>query len=124
VLAYSRYTLIDNTLLDFLDFLNSQNLGIVCAAAHAMGLLTNAGPPPWHPASNEQKELTQKARNLCKDRSVELGKLAMYYTMKLNEVSTFLTGMQTRQLLATNLTALYDGLNAKEQEVLQHLREK
>ncbi|KAL7730987.1 hypothetical protein ACLKA6_014214 [Drosophila palustris] len=123
VLVYARYTLTDNTLLDYLDFFKSQNMGVVCAAAHALGLLTNAGPPAWHPASNEQKELVRQASKVCKDRDVELGKLAMYYTSQLNEVSTFLTGMQTRQLLATNLAAAYDGLNAKEQEVLQHLRE-
>ncbi|XP_034487409.1 L-galactose dehydrogenase [Drosophila innubila] len=123
VLTYARYTLIDNTLLEYLDFFKSQNMGIVCAAAHAMGLLTNAGPPAWHPASDKQKELAHQASVVCKDRDVELGKLAMYYTIQLKEVSTFLTGMQTRQLLASNLAAVHDGLNAKEQEVLQHLRE-
>ncbi|KAH8403406.1 hypothetical protein KR215_003679 [Drosophila sulfurigaster] len=123
VLVYARYTLTDHSLLDYLDFFKSQNLGIVCAAAHALGLLTNAGPQPWHPASDDQKQVAQRASKVCKDRGVELGKLAMYYTIQLSDVSTFLTGMQTRQLLKTNLSAFYDGLNAQEQEVLQHLRE-
>jgi len=56
---------------------------------------------------------------------VELGKLAMYYTMSgLPEVSTFLTGMQTRQLLRINLDANEVGLSDKEQEVLRYLKEK
>ncbi|EDW66645.1 uncharacterized protein Dvir_GJ23713 [Drosophila virilis] len=123
VLTYARYTLADNTLLDYLDYFKSQNLGIICAAAHSLGLLTNAGPQPWHPASDEQKKIARKAAKLCKKEGVELGKLAMYYTIQLRDVSTFLVGNQTRQLLQMNLAAFYDGLSAKEQEVLQHLRE-
>lgn len=124
MLIYARYTLSDNTLLEYLEYFKSQQLGIICAAAHALGMLTNAGPQSWHPAPKEQKQLAQQAAQLCRDRGVELGKLAMYYTIQLDDVATFLTGMQTRELLNTNLTAFYSGLDAKEQEVLQHIREK
>jgi len=125
VLTYARYTLTDETLLKYLDFFKSQNLGVICAAAHALGLLTNGGPQPWHPASADQKAIARKAAEICKERGVELGKLAMFYTMKgLPEVSTFLTGMQTRQLLRINLEAFEQGLSDKEQEVLQYLKEK
>ncbi|KAH8265291.1 hypothetical protein KR038_003420 [Drosophila bunnanda] len=124
VLTYARYTLVDNTLLEYLDFFKSQNLGIICAAAHALGLLTNGGPQPWHPASEEQKAIARKASEVCRERGVELGKLAMYHTMNgLPEVSTFLTGMQTRQLLRINLEAAELGLSDKEQEVLRYLGE-
>ncbi|KAH8243803.1 hypothetical protein KR032_010233 [Drosophila birchii] len=124
VLTYARYTLIDNTLLEYLDFFKSQNLGVICAAAHALGLLTNGGPQPWHPASEEQKAIARKASEVCRERGVELGKLAMFHTIKgLPEVSTFLTGMQTRQLLRINLEAAELGLSDKEQEVLRYLGE-
>ncbi|EDW97025.1 L-galactose dehydrogenase [Drosophila yakuba] len=124
VLTYARYTLADETLLEYLEFFKSQNLGVICAAAHALGLLTNAGPQPWHPASDEQKAIARKASEVCKERGVELGKLAMYYTMSgLPEVSTFLTGMQTRQLLRINLDAFEVGLSDKEQEVLRYLKQ-
>lgn len=124
VLIYARYTLSDNTLLEYLDYFKSQNLGIICAAAHALGMLTNAGPQSWHPAPKEQKQLAQQAAQVCRDRGVELGKLAMYYTIQLADVATFLTGMQTRELLDINLNAFYNGLDAKEQEVLQYIKEK
>ncbi|XP_030374395.1 L-galactose dehydrogenase [Scaptodrosophila lebanonensis] len=123
VLCYARYTLTDDTLLEYLDYFKSQELGIVCAAAHALRLLTNAGPPAWHPASDEQKQLVRKAANVCRDREVELGKLAMHFAMQLDGVSTFLTGMQTREWLELNLDAFHNGLSGKEQEVLQYLRE-
>ncbi|XP_036334228.1 L-galactose dehydrogenase-like [Rhagoletis pomonella] len=123
VLTYTRYSLLDDSLKSYLDFFQQQNLGIVCASGHALGLLTNAGPQAWHPAGEEIKEICRKAANICKEANVELGKLAMHYFMQLDGVSTFLTGMQTRQLLDINLAAYYDGLNKKEQEVLQLLRD-
>ncbi|EDW34434.1 GL21588 [Drosophila persimilis] len=102
-------------------YIATKNLGVISAAAHGLGLLTNAGPPPWHPATDEQKALGRKAAAVCLQRGVELGKLALYYSMKLGEVSTFLTGMQTRQLLQINLAAFEQGLTEKEQEVLLYL---
>ncbi|EDV30247.1 uncharacterized protein Dana_GF23185 [Drosophila ananassae] len=123
VLTYCRYTLADETLLEYLDFFKSQNLGQICAAAHGLGLLTNGGPQPWHPAGADQKAIARKASDICKERGVELGKLAFYYTAKgLPDVSTFLTGMQTRELLKINLEAALLGLSDKEQEVLEYLR--
>lgn len=98
-------------------------MGIICAAAHAVGLLTNGGPQPWHPCSDEQKLLCRQAANICKEANIELGKLAMYHCMQLNGPATFLIGMQTRHLLAINLDAFYNGLTKKEQEVLQLLKE-
>lgn len=124
VLTYARYTLLDDSLVDYMDFFKSQNLGIICAAAHALGMLTNAGPQPWHPAGDDQKAIARQAAEECIKREVQLGKLAMYYTIQLRDVSTFLVGNQTRQLLQTNLAAFYHGLSKQEQEVLQHLREK
>lgn len=122
VLSYSRYTLLDDTLKSYLDFFKKENLGIVCAAGLAMGLLTNSGPQPWHPATNDIKELCQKAANICKNANVELGKLALYYFMQLDGPTTFLTGMQTRPLLDATMSVYYNGLDEKEQEVLKLLR--
>uniref|UniRef100_A0A0C9PJ04 ARA2_3 protein n=1 Tax=Fopius arisanus TaxID=64838 RepID=A0A0C9PJ04_9HYME len=123
VLAYARYTLLDDSLKSYMDFFQQNNLGIVCASGHALGLLTNAGPQIWHPAGEEIKDICRKAANICKEANVELGKLAMYYFMQLDGAGTFLTGMQTRKLLDINLSAYHNGLTKKEQEVLQLLRE-
>ncbi|XP_017105015.2 uncharacterized protein [Drosophila bipectinata] len=123
VLTYCRYTLTDETLLEYLDFFKSQNLGQICAAAHGLGLLTNKGPQHWHPVGDDKKKIARKASDFCKENGVELGKLAFYYTTKgLPEVSTFLTGMQTLELLRINLEAALVGLSDQEQEVLEYLR--
>lgn len=123
VLCYSRYTLLDQSLKDYLPFFLEQNLGVICAAGHALGLLTNYPPQPWHPASDEIKGICQKAVNICKEANVDLGKLAMYYFMQLEEPATFLTGMQTRKLLDINLKSYFEGLTQHEEEVLKQLKE-
>ncbi|XP_054729627.1 uncharacterized protein LOC129238581 [Anastrepha obliqua] len=122
ILSYSRHTLLDDSLRSYVNFFQEHNIGIVCASAHALGLLTNNGPQPWHPACEELKALCRKAANICKEANIELGKLAMYQFMQLDEASTFVVGMETQKLLDINLAAYYNGLTKKEQEMLKLLR--
>lgn len=123
VLSYARYTLIDQSLTDYLETFHENKLGVICAAGHAMGLLTNDGPQSWHPAPDEIKSICKEAADICKDNGVELGKLAMHFFIQLDGVTTFLVGMQTSQLLDMNLDVYYNGLTEKEEETLKHLRE-
>uniref|UniRef100_A0A336MHC6 CSON015539 protein n=1 Tax=Culicoides sonorensis TaxID=179676 RepID=A0A336MHC6_CULSO len=121
VLAYARNTLIDNSLADYLTFFQEQGLAIICAAGHAMRLLTNIGPFPWHPADDETKKVCKQAAEFCEKNGVDLGKLAMYHFIQMRGPSTFLVGMQTRQLLEINLEAYFNGLNDKEKQVLEYV---
>ncbi|XP_036339490.1 L-galactose dehydrogenase-like [Rhagoletis pomonella] len=123
ILSYSRHTLLDDSIKSYVKFFQDHNIGIVCASAHALGLLTNTGPQPWHPCNEELKALCQKAADICKKSNIELGKLAMYHFMQLDGASTFVVGMETRKLLDINLEAYYNGLTLKEQEMLKLLRE-
>lgn len=123
MLSYARNTLLDDSLASYVEFFQSQNLGIICASSHALGLLTNNGPQSWHPATEEQKSLCKKAANLCKEAGIELGKLAMYHGMQLKGPATFLTGMQTQKLLEMNLNAFHKGLSKKEKDMLKLLKE-
>lgn len=96
-------------------------MGVICAAGHALGLLTNAGPQSWHPTSQKVKDQCKEAADLCKANGIELGKLAMYYFMQLKGPATFLVGMQTEHLLKINLDAYFNGLTPKEAEILEKL---
>ena len=56
VLTYCRCTLLDQTLLGSpIQFFTSRNIGIINASPVSMGLLSNRGPPVWHPATNTIK---------------------------------------------------------------------
>ncbi|KAJ6633177.1 ATP-binding cassette sub-family B member 6 [Pseudolycoriella hygida] len=124
VLSYARYSLIDQSLTSYLDIFKENKLGIICAAGHAMGLLTNNGPQSWHPAPDEIKNVCKEAAEICKEHGIELGKLAMHFFIQLEGVATFLVGMQSSQLLQLNLDVYYNGLTEKEAEILKHLQEK
>uniref|UniRef100_A0A182M815 Mitotic checkpoint serine/threonine-protein kinase BUB1 n=1 Tax=Anopheles culicifacies TaxID=139723 RepID=A0A182M815_9DIPT len=124
VLSYCRNTLFDDSLQDFIPFFQQHQLGIICASGHGMGLLTNSGPQPWHPAGQELKSACLEAADYCKQQDIELGKLAMHHSIELPGPATFLAGMQTVELVNINLDAYFNGLSAKEAEVLAYLKER
>ena len=142
VLSYTRYSLIDDSLKEFLPFfqvtlphsisfnklynngrIQEQQIGIICASGHGMGLLTNAGPQSWHPAKDSTKELCRKAAATCIEAGVELGKLAMHHFVQLAGPATFLVGMQNELLLDMNLGTYFNGLTAAEEGVMKTLKE-
>lgn len=55
ILSYCHYSINDTTLEDLLPYLKSKGVGVISASPLAMGLLTERGPPEWHPASPELK---------------------------------------------------------------------
>lgn len=89
-----------------------------------MGLLTNNGPQLWHPAQDDIKAVCLEAREYCKQKNIELARLAVYYAFSQPGVSTTLVGMNTRELLKANLDVLHNGINKEEQEVLNYLQKK
>ncbi|MBP5278689.1 MAG: aldo/keto reductase, partial [Prevotella sp.] len=50
VLNFCHYCLNDELLLDYLDFFEANNIGVVNASPFSMGLLSQRGAPAWHPA--------------------------------------------------------------------------
>ncbi|XP_065091386.1 uncharacterized protein LOC135712336 [Ochlerotatus camptorhynchus] len=124
VLCYCRNTLIDDSLKEYLPFFQANNLAVICASGHGMGLLTNSGPQTWHPAHYQTKQVCREAAEYCKQHGVELGKLAMYHFIQLDGPSTFLSGMQSKALVEINLAAFFDGLTDNERTVLAYLNER
>ncbi len=55
VLSYCHYSLNDTSLETILPYLETKGVGVISASPLSMGLLTNQGPPTWHPAPQELK---------------------------------------------------------------------
>ena len=91
-----------------------------------MGLLTNAGPPAWHPASALVKSLCRQAGADCAARGVELGKLSVHHniTTLADSVATTLLGVGRMEILKINLDIVMEGLSAVEREVMEEIKEK
>uniref|UniRef100_A0A182X5Q5 PABS domain-containing protein n=1 Tax=Anopheles quadriannulatus TaxID=34691 RepID=A0A182X5Q5_ANOQN len=124
VLSYCRNTLFDDSLEEYIPFFREHKMGLICASGHGMGLLTNGGPQPWHPADRQLREVCAEAAAYCKREGVELGKLAMHHALQMPGPATFLAGMQTPELVQINLDAYFEGLSEKEADVLGYLKER
>ncbi|XP_049843899.1 uncharacterized protein LOC126295443 [Schistocerca gregaria] len=124
VLSYTRDTLIDDTLQQHLPFFKEKGVGVICAAGTAMGLLSSAGPQPWHPASQELQDVCRAAADYCKERGVELARLAMHHALTREGQATHVVGINSTEILRSNLQILRDGLTSTEQEVLRDIRQK
>ncbi|KAK1359855.1 L-galactose dehydrogenase [Heracleum sosnowskyi] len=68
ILSYCHHGINDSAVEDLLPYLKSKGVGVISASPLAMGLLTENGPPDWHPASNELKAACQAAAVFCKEK--------------------------------------------------------
>ncbi|XP_049843522.1 uncharacterized protein LOC126295222 isoform X3 [Schistocerca gregaria] len=124
VLSYCRDTLVDSTLQEYMPFFKERGVGVISASGPSMGLLTNAGPQPWHPAPGELKEACRRAAGYCESQGVELGKLAVYHALTREGQATHIVGANCREVLRLNLRTLREGLTEAEQQVLQHVKDR
>ncbi|CAN0920903.1 L-galactose dehydrogenase [Linum grandiflorum] len=70
-----------------------------------MGLLTETGPPEWHPASPELKAACKTAALHCKEKGKNLPKLAMQFSLTNKDISTTLVGMNSVRQVEENVAA-------------------
>lgn len=100
------------------------SLGVVSAAPVSMGLLTNQGPPSWHPANKKLIDLSKQAANICQSKGIELGKLALYGSIKSiprEKVPTCLVGVLTQKQLQENIDVIINGITEEEKVVYDEI---
>lgn len=105
VLSYCHYCLNDSTLEDLLPYLKSKGVGVIYASPLSMGLLTENGPPEWHPASPEIKASCKAAADYCTKNGKNISKLALQYSLSNKDISTVLVGMNAVWQVEENVTA-------------------
>jgi len=105
ILSYCHYGINDTSLVDLLPYLKSKGVGVITASPLAMGLLTDNGPPDWHPAPEELKSACRAAAEHCSKKGKSITKLAMQYSLMNNEISTVLVGMNSSKQVEENVAA-------------------
>lgn len=105
ILSYCHYCLNDSSLEDLLPYLRSKGVGVINASPLSMGLLTDNGPPEWHPASPEIKAACEAAASYCTKNGKSIAKLAMQYSLSNKEISTVLVGMNSVEQVKENVGA-------------------
>lgn len=117
VLCFCHYCLNDEMLLDYLDFFEKNEIGVINASPLSMGLLSQRGAPAWHPAPEALKERCAEAAKLCAERGVEIEKLAMQYSVSNPRIATTLFSSANPKNVLKNIdfvNAEYDEALAKE----------
>ncbi|PKA50467.1 L-galactose dehydrogenase [Apostasia shenzhenica] len=105
ILSYCHYGINDSTLADLLPYLKSKGVGVISASPLAMGLLTENGPPDWHPASSELKTICRAAAIHCKEKGTSISKLSLQYSLINKDISSVLVGMNSVGQVEENVTA-------------------
>ncbi|VFQ68410.1 unnamed protein product [Cuscuta campestris] len=124
VMSYCHYSINDSTLEDLLPYLKRKGVGVISASPLAMGLLTEPGPPEWHPASPELKAACRAAASYCKGKGKNISKIAIKYSLANAEVSTILVGMKSVAQVEENVAAATDitaSASGKEEETLSEI---
>jgi L-galactose dehydrogenase len=129
IISYCHFTLLDTTLVgDLLPVAQQRGVGIINASPLAMGLLTNDGPPPWHPADAEIKEAARKAAALCRQGGSDLSTLALAWVLREKRLATTLVGMTSRAEVDRNLRAMKsavdEALLAEVERVLAPVKDR
>jgi L-galactose dehydrogenase len=106
VITYCHYHLQDQTLAELLPVAAAQGVGVINASPLAMGLFTEQGPPPWHPAGDAIKSACRAAVEHCRRRGISISALAMQFCLAQPGVASTLTGTAKREELLANLDAL------------------
>ncbi|KAF8019707.1 hypothetical protein BT93_G0412 [Corymbia citriodora subsp. variegata] len=122
VLSYCHFSINDNALEDLLPYLKSKGVGIISASPLAMGLLTESGPPEWHPAPPELKSACRDAAAFCQKKGKNISKLAMQYSLTNKDISSMLVGMNCVKQVEENVAAAMElASSGMDQETLSEV---
>ena len=83
-----------------------RGIGLVNASPLHMGILTPAGPPPWHPAPAAVKEAGRTAVLWCEERGIDLPRTALRIAMDHPSIASTLVGVRTSGQVEDALAAL------------------
>jgi L-galactose dehydrogenase len=121
--SYCHYCLNDTALADILPYLKEKQVGIFNSAPLAMRLLTQEGPPSWHPAPAEVTAKCAEAGAYCASQGADLAKLALQFSVANPDIHTTIVGTASPDRILENIRQIEEPLDtallAKVQEVLK-----
>ena len=113
ILSYCRYNLLVTDMDDLLTpFAEQHGIGLINASPLHMGILTASGPPPWHPASAEVKEIARVLVEFFAKSGMRMTDLALQFCLEHPDVATTLAGMSTVEQVRENVAAANGRLDA------------
>jgi len=128
ILSYCHYSLNDTALVDLVPYLKEREVGIISGSPLSMRLLTEQGPPDWHPAPQDIQQACAKAAARCRAKGVDIARLAVQFGLANTDIATTLVGTASPDNLRKNvewaLSEFDDELLAEVQEILAPVHNK
>ena len=118
VLNFCHYSLNDEMLLDYLDFFEANNVGVINASPFSMGLLSQRGAPDWHPAPEPLKEACKRAADYCNTQGCPIEKLAVQYSTSNPRIATTLFSSANPANVLKNIEYVNEELVKAVQEII------
>ncbi len=108
VQSYCHFTLNDTALADELPYLKGKQAGIFNSAPLAMRLLSDKGPPDWHPAPAALRERCAAAARYCRERGADLGRLALQFSVAHPDVHSTIVGTADPRRVQQNVRDAFE----------------
>ncbi|HYZ84016.1 MAG TPA: aldo/keto reductase [Bryobacteraceae bacterium] len=107
MLSYCRYNLMNTDMHDVLvPFCQEQGVGLMNASPLHMGVLTEAGPPDWHPMTPDMRTIGREVAELCRQRGRNVSEVALRFAFDHPYLSSTFVGIKTRAEVDANLRAI------------------
>jgi aryl-alcohol dehydrogenase-like predicted oxidoreductase len=104
--TYAHNTLINNSVVDYIDYFTKKNISIINSSPLAMGLLTQKGPPDWHPASDLMLNTVNDLNTYCISKQLNISNLSMIYSLSNKDILTTISGGNSITEIKQNLNCL------------------
>lgn len=121
ILNFCHYCLCDDKLEDFLDYFESNGVGVINASPLSMGLLSERGVPAWHPAPESLVNACRIAMEHCKAKNYPIEKLAMQFSVSNPRIATTLFSTANPQNVKKNIAFIEEPMDA---ELVREVRER
>jgi aryl-alcohol dehydrogenase-like predicted oxidoreductase len=108
VMAYCTFTLQDRRLGAVARRLNAAGIAVFNASPLGMGLLTDRGPPAWHPGLAEVKAAAAEAAVACRAAGSDIASTALSFAFDAaprNGMASTVVGMASPEHVRRNLQA-------------------
>lgn len=111
ILNFCHFCLNDDKLVDYLDYFESKNIGVINASPFGMGLLSSRGVPDWHPAPVALVQACAKAAEYCRQQNYPIEKLAIQYSVSNPRISTTLFSSASPENVLRNIKTVEEPLD-------------
>ncbi len=103
ILSYCHYSLNNTRLEGFIPAFKASGVGVISASPLSMGLLSNRGAPPWHPASPDIREACIRAAEHCRSKGADIAKLAVQMSLSNPDIACTVVGSASSANMRENI---------------------